>query len=158
MAGFPAEAAYLIRRGQVRVFLADEDGRETTTAVLGPGHFVGVSALLADPTHHAFVQALTPLDVWVLPAAPLRAHLARDPALLATICAAVSHRLALSAGLIGDVHLRPVDERLDAVRDRLAPCLGGEPPRLTREELARLVGARRETISRAVSRRREARR
>src|SRR5262249_13535106 len=81
-AGTRADTVYLLRTGQARVFLAGKPGHETTTAVLGPGQLVGVSALLGYPEHHASAEALTPVEAWALPAGGLLEHLPRDPALL----------------------------------------------------------------------------
>src|SRR5687767_14669993 len=64
----PARTVYLVRAGQVRVFLLREDGQETTTAWLGPGQIVGIAPLLGRHTHHAFVEALTDVEAWAIPA------------------------------------------------------------------------------------------
>ena len=80
-AGGPAEALYVLRRGHVRVYRLTEAAAEATTAVLGPGQLVGLSALLGQPEYHTFAEALTPVEAWVLPAARLADHLAQHPAL-----------------------------------------------------------------------------
>ncbi|MBV9170767.1 MAG: cyclic nucleotide-binding domain-containing protein, partial [Chloroflexi bacterium] len=50
-AGRPADATFVIRRGVVRCFLLDAEGRETTTAVLGRGHVVGLAPWLGRTVH-----------------------------------------------------------------------------------------------------------
>jgi CRP-like cAMP-binding protein len=150
-AGAPAEAVYVIRSGQARVFLIHECGRETTTAVLGPGQIAGIAPLLGSPVYHAFVETLTPVEVCALPVSRLRDQLSSNVPLLQFILAALGKRLVLAEGLVRDVALLPVAERLPDVLARLQDFLGGEPAQLTHELLGGLVGARRETVSRAVA-------
>src|SRR5439155_17674812 len=152
VAGDRAPSLYLVRRGQVRTFVVSGARRETTTAVLGPGHVVGIAALLGRATHHAFAQALTPVELWVLPADRLFATLADDGTLGAAVAAALTRQLGLAEGLLGDVALLPVAERVGNALRLVARCLGDEPPRFTRAALATLVGAARESVSRAASR------
>ena len=83
-----------------------------------------------------------------LPTEQLLAQLPRDRALLELVLGALARRLSLAEGLLGDITLLPVARRIPRVLDRLDDCLGGERPRLTREHLGALVGARRETVSR----------
>ncbi|HZR01464.1 MAG TPA: Crp/Fnr family transcriptional regulator [Chloroflexota bacterium] len=149
LAGAPAGAAYLIRAGQVRVSVPAAPGRETTTAFLGPGQLVGLGGVLGRPTYHAFARAVTRVVAWSLPPEGLLAWLPGDPALLDLVLSALSQRLALAEGLLRDVALYRVAARIPDALERLGPCLGGEPPALTRGALAALVGARRETVSRA---------
>jgi CRP-like cAMP-binding protein len=109
-----------------------------------------LAALLGLPEYHGFAQASTAVEVWTIPVDRLAAELAWNPALLTAVGAALSRRLALTEALLRDVTLLPVRERVDDALARLGPCLGGEAPQLTRAALAGLVGARRETVSRAV--------
>lgn len=151
MAGDRATTVYVIQRGLVRSFVLSDGGRQTTTAVLGPGQIVGLAALLGLSTYHASVQAITPAVVWVIPADRLNEQLRHDPTLLLGVAQALIRRLTFAEGLVKDVALRPVPERIAHVMGLLDPCLGGEPPRLTREMVAALVSARRETVSRAMA-------
>ena len=147
-AGCPAEVMYLVRSGQIRVFLLEEDGRETTTALLGPGQPVGLAPLLGRAVHHAFAQALTGVDAWAMPAGPLRERLGADPALLGLVVGSFAQRLGVTLGLLRDVALLPVAERALDIEARLAACLGGRPPALSRTTLAALIQARPETLAR----------
>jgi CRP/FNR family transcriptional regulator len=149
MAGTPARAVFLIDRGLVRTYVMDRPGRPTTTALLGPGQIVGVAALVGRPTYHAFAEAVTPVRAWRVCPAVLMAGAACDLRLSDRLLVCLAERLELVEGLIGDVCLRPVRERLGRLEQRLAPCLGGEAPRLTRQQIAELVAARRETVCRA---------
>jgi hypothetical protein len=79
------------------------------------------------------------------------ASLRDDPALLERVMVALARRLDLTVGLLYDVALRRVADRLGAVEARLRPVLGGETARLNRRDLGALVGARRETVCRAVA-------
>jgi CRP-like cAMP-binding protein len=151
MAGDDAATVYVVRRGQLRVFRIAESGRTVTTAVLGPGQVAGVAPLLGWSTYHAFVEALTPAEVWTIPTDRLLGRLEGDPALAAALAVALARRLQLTVGLLHDVALRPVADRVAAIEGRLRPVLGGEPSRLTREDVGRLIGARRETVCRALA-------
>jgi len=150
-AGGPAEALYVLRRGHVRVYRLTEAAAEATTAVLGPGQLVGLSALLGQPEYHTFAEALTPVEAWVLPAARLADHLAQHPALAEFLVDALVRRLSFEMSLLQAVTFQPVASRVSTVLGRLGMVNGGDrPPRLTKEVLAELVAARRETVSRGV--------
>lgn len=56
---------YIIESGKVKVFISDDQG-ETTVAERGPGEYIGEIALLMDVQRTASVQAMTPVDAFVL--------------------------------------------------------------------------------------------
>lgn len=150
-AGEAAETVYWLRAGQARTFLLREDGCELTTAVVGPGHPIGIAALVGRPAYHLFAEALTPVEAWACPAARLLDQLAHDAAALELLGRHLAERLALADQVLQDIALRSVAERIPRILPRLRDCLDGEAPRLSRQLLASLVGARRETVSRLTS-------
>jgi len=145
-----AEVVYLISRGFVRVYRLAEDGRETTTALLGPGHLVGIAPLLRRSTHRVFAEALTAVEGWELPAPDLLARLPHDRALLRLVSGALAQRFAVAQGLLRGVALLPVAERIREIQLRLIGGLGGTTPALSQLLLAELVHARPETVSRVL--------
>ena len=149
-AGCATDNVYLLSRGQVRCFSLSEDGCEATTAVLGPGQLVGVGGLFGSRTHGVFVQALTPMQTWVMPTTAWEQEMHRNPMLLGLVVGALAQRVAMAEGLLRDVLLLPVRDRLGDVELRLAATLGGSRPALSRSQLAGLVQARPETLTRVV--------
>lgn len=155
-AGDRADRVFLLCQGQVRVFLLSESGHETTTAILGPRQLVGISALLGRPTYRAFAEALTSVEAWSISAEHLVVQLSGDRRLVELILESLTQRLTLTQGLLRDIALLPVPERLANAVRRLEVALDGDLPRLRRGDLAALVGARPETVSRATGRSRAA--
>ncbi len=150
-AGCPATTVFLLSSGQVRCFALSEDGCEATTAVLGPGQLVGVSALFGVTTNLLFAQALTPVQAWALPVKQLEEEVWRNPMLLGLLVGSLAQRFALAEGLLRDVLLLPVRDRLGDMELRLSAALGGRRPALNRAQLAGLVHARPETLTRVVA-------
>jgi CRP/FNR family transcriptional regulator, cyclic AMP receptor protein len=147
----PAHTVFLLLRGQVRIYLLTEDGRETTVAVVGPGQIVGISALLGRPTYHAFAESLVATEAWSFPADQLLCHLPGDRVLLGLMVGALARRLAQEVSLVGDVALLPVGQRVADLQARLTTELGHQPV-LNKRGLADLIGARPETLSRSAAR------
>lgn len=149
----PADTVYLLAEGQVRCFLLSEDGCEATTAVLGPRQLVGVLGLFGFPTHPVFAEALGSVRAWAMPAEGLRNELRHNPMLQGLVIGALAQRLALAEGLLRDVLLLPVRERVRDIERRLAATLGGKPAALRRAQLAALAQTRPETLARVSPRR-----
>jgi ParB/RepB/Spo0J family partition protein len=145
----PAEAVYLIRRGHVRCFLLDSDGRETTTAVVGPGQIVGIAAFGGRATYYAFAQALTTVDTWLLPAAEVRRRLPATPALQGLVLGCLTQRFELALALLRGVCLLSVPERIRDIQLRLSACLGSDQRSVRQTTLAALLQIRPETLARA---------
>ena len=152
VAGQPAGLVYWVRAGLVRTYLIAESGEETTTAVLVPGMAFGLEALLGAELYYAFAEALDDVEVWAAPADELREHVLDDAWLYREVATALCRRLTHTEALLVDVAVRPVAARIPRALQRLkAGGLGGRSG-LTRQALAALVGARRETVSRASAR------
>src|SRR5262245_59093065 len=60
MEGDPAEAMFLVREGELQVFLDDESGRRAELNRLGAGEYFG-ELMLAGEVRTASVMALTPV-------------------------------------------------------------------------------------------------
>lgn len=149
-AGGADEALHLVGGGRVRLYRLSREGREVTLAVLHagdavgldlPGHAVGATGL---------VEAL--LDGTVIYSLPrreaLRALAAHPEALLGALELA-GRRTAEAYDRIEELACHSVKERLARTLARLAPP--GQPVVMaTRDDLAALVGASREEVSRAL--------
>ena len=149
----PVDTIFLLAEGQVRCFLLSEDGSEATTAVLGPGQLVGVLGLFGFPTHRVFAEALVAVRAWAMPAEELGDDLSRNPMLQGLVIGALAQRVAVAEGLLRDVLLLPVRERVGDIERRLAATLGGKPAALRRAQLAALAQVRPETLARVSPRR-----
>jgi CRP-like cAMP-binding protein len=139
---------HLLSAGQVRCFSLSEDGCEATTAVLGPGQLVGIAGLFGSLSHALFAQALTPTQTWVMPTAALQQEIRHNSMWQGLLVGALAQRVAVAEGLLRDVLLLPVRDRLGDVQLRLSATLGGTRPALSRSQLAGLVQARPETLTR----------
>lgn len=77
--GEPADFLHVIVEGQVEVYSSYRD-RETTVAVLGPGHSFIVAAVVLDRVYLKSARALLPSRVLLLPADAVRRVFATDAA------------------------------------------------------------------------------
>ncbi len=147
----PATNIFVVHRGRVRVYTLSATGDERTHAVLSEGQVFGTGALLRQESYGVFVEALTNLDVWSLPVERLHQGALNDPmyqAVLRRLVHALAGQMAVAEATLRDVALLPVSERIPNALARLKDPNNAEPIALTREHLASLVGARRETVSR----------
>ena len=62
----PGDALYVVAKGQVKVVLIGEDGREVILSVLGEGEFFGEMALIDDEPRSAHVIAMEDSTLLVL--------------------------------------------------------------------------------------------
>jgi CRP-like cAMP-binding protein len=145
-----AKGLFYVRRGGVRVFRMDDNGREMEIARLGPGDFFGEAVAIAGGRFPAFARATEDTEVLYFDREEILQGIGQDPAaarfflkLLAGKCLVLNERIA-SLGLL-------------SVRQRLARYLlsfcGGSQSCLVelktkKSDLARQLGIVSETLSR----------
>ena len=154
--GDASTCLFLVTDGAVRLSSVTVAGREVVVALLRPGDVFGESALLGNPSP-VEARAVGRTTLVAVPLASLRALLERHPAIAEQLLRLVAARLhrtstALEEALVGDLPSRI----LGRLRD-LAAGHGVQEPEgvrltvpITQDELARMVGASRESVSRTV--------
>jgi CRP/FNR family cyclic AMP-dependent transcriptional regulator len=150
-AGERAESLYVIVSGRVRVLFDDGDGRELIAATMGPGEFFGEVGLVEGKPHFASVETLEACEVLVIPRKTLleciehNAHAAMS--LLRTVMQRLeeAHSKMAMLALMG-VYGRVARVLLDLCHDVEGELLVEEGT----EEIAAMVGASREMVSRVL--------
>ena len=56
--GDPADAVFYIQRGNVKLTVVSEQGKEAVVAIVGPGHFFGEGCLNGHPVRIATTRAV----------------------------------------------------------------------------------------------------
>lgn len=151
--GTQPSALYILLNGRARVTAADGNGREVILAMLGGGDYVGEMSLIDGQPHSATVRAEVQTDVLVLgreafaKCLPDRSHLAY-PMMLGLV-----QRLRAADRQIESLALLDVYGRVArALLDMSEPGPQGRVirNRVTRQDMAKRVGASREMVSRVM--------
>ena len=149
--GSPGDAMYTIQRGKVKVVLSDADGKEVILSVLGPGNFFGEMALIDDEPRSAGVMTMESSEFYVISKSDFRTCIATQPELATNLMRHLSRRLRVANQKIGSLALMDVYGRVAGTLLQLAENDGDKrvlTGRYTQKDIASMVGASREMVSR----------
>src|SRR4051812_30122791 len=156
--GEPGDSLYIVMSGKIKLSRRAPDGRENVLAVMGPSDQFGELSVFDPGPRTATATAVTDVKLARMPQSALRLWLESHPEVAERLLPVLARRLprptASAADLIftaarGGVARAPL-QRAARFGSRAHEALGVKhaPPR---EELARLVGASRETVNKALA-------
>jgi len=145
-----SDSLYLILGGRVKVYLADEHGKELILSIKGPGQYFGEMVLDEQP-RSASVMTLEPAQFAILSRADFRAFLLSHAEVALQL---IQNLIRLARGLnrsVRNLAMLDVYGRVARILLELAVERDGKlviPERLTQKDIAARVGASREMINR----------
>ncbi|MEZ5738386.1 MAG: cyclic nucleotide-binding domain-containing protein [Burkholderiaceae bacterium] len=148
--GEPAQTLYLVIEGALRVFVADDEGREAELAQLGPGETFG-EMMLASALRTASVRTLGRCRLCMVGRAEFEALLHQRPDLMFHLVQTLIHRVMQLTGNVQSLSLMDVYGRV--ARLLLDEAVTGDDgqrqvPRMSQQRIADRVGASRSMIHR----------
>ncbi len=151
--GDPGDALYVVRSGEVKVVLIGEDGREVLLNILGIGEHFGELSLIDGRPRSAHVVSTHASSLLILRRADFRRQVEQSPSVAWGLMIELSRRLRQADGTIGSLVLLDVPGRVAKVL--LEHATPGEPAtlikQLTHQTIGQMIGASRETVSRAMA-------
>jgi CRP/FNR family transcriptional regulator, cyclic AMP receptor protein len=153
----PSERVYMVKQGRVRLYHITESGQEVTTAVLVPGQLFGLGALFGKGAGGAtFAEALEETVVCDAAAQDFISMMAHHPILMAKVMMAMARQMIRLESTIESIVSRPVAGRLADLIIALAEQADRRAsgaiilPAYSHEELGKMIGATRESVSRTL--------
>lgn len=155
-AGEKADALYIIMAGRAKVVVDDGEGREVTLTLIGPNEFFGEMSLIDDKPRSASVEAIDVCEVLYISKTAFMSCLKDNFDVAMLILRAVVGRLREADRKIASLALMDVHGRVARLIIELAREVDGTWIVDTgSEEMARMVGASREMVSRVLKEMRE---
>src|SRR6476661_9583413 len=150
-AGEKTDALYIILSGKAKVVIDDGDGREVTLTTIGPSEFFGEMSLIDEKPRSASVEALEACEVLYISKPAFMACLKDNFDAAMLILRNVVGRLREADRKIASLALMDVHGRVARLLMDLARDVNGMWVVDTgSEEMARMVGASREMVSRVL--------
>ena len=158
-AGDPTDSLYILISGRIKVFMSDLDGKEVILSILGPNEFFGEMGLIDNNPRSASVVALEPCELICISEADFKRCLADNFDMAMTVMRGLVKRLREADKLIGSLALMDVYGRVARLLLETAEVIDGErvvTRKLSKQDVARRIGASREMVSRVMKHLQEA--
>ena len=149
--GDQSDFLYVILEGKVKVFVSDESGKEAILNIQGPGEYFGELALIDEVPRSASVMTLMPSRLAFVSRLDFEACLAKHPNLALKLIRTLTHRIRSLTDVVKNLALNDVYGRVARTLLKLAREKNGLliiEQRLTHQDIADMVGASREMVSR----------
>lgn len=153
-----SEKIFMLKKGRVRLYIVAPDGRELTLAVVDAGQVFGEMSLTSQRLRGAYAEAMDSVVVCAMNRDQLEELVRDKPQVGIKLISILSERLALYESRMEDIGLKEVPARLASLILRLVDSEGVMtrtgikiPTRYTHEQLAAMIGSKRETVTRAFS-------
>jgi CRP/FNR family cyclic AMP-dependent transcriptional regulator len=149
--GDRSDSLYIVLTGKVKVFLSDEEGKEVTLNTQGPGEYFGELAMLDEAPRSASVVTVEDTKLAVVSKAAFDECLEKNPKIALTLIRGLARRLREVTENVRNLALMDVYGRVARTLLDLAEDKGGKQvisQKLTQREIASMVGASREMVSR----------
>ena len=154
----PGDAMFMIISGRVKVTILSDDGREIILSILSDRDFFGEMALLDNEPRSATAIAVQDTEVAVIHQKDFLSIVEKRPRVAINLLSALSDRLRKANHQIGSLALLDVYGRVAGVLLEMASDTGIRLKdgrirfrRPTHQEIANMIGATRETVSRTIS-------
>jgi len=152
--GKKSGALFVILSGRARVTVTDKRAKEVILAILGPGDCIGEMSLIDGQSHSASVRTDIQTDVLVLSHTEFVRCLADNQSIAFWIMKGLVQRLRKSSDMVSSLALMDVYGRVAKVLVDAAQPLGQDNlvicEKMTRQDIAKMVGASREMVSRVM--------
>jgi CRP/FNR family cyclic AMP-dependent transcriptional regulator len=151
--GAPTDALFIIVKGSVKVLNRDVEGREVILSMLGAGECFGEMGLIDDSPRSADVVASEPCDLLVISKADFIQVLSGNVDLCLNIMKSLVMRLREANRKIESLALMDVYGRVAKLLLDLSENENGArvvKRRITKMDMAKMVGASREMVSRVM--------
>ncbi len=152
--GQKSNALFILLTGRARVMTSDSRGREVILATLDQGDYLGEMSIIDNEPHSATVRAEVQTDVLMLGRAEFARCLTENASMSLVVMRGLVKRLRhadrkIESLALLDVYGRVAHALLDfAVADAQGQLLIKE--KISRQDLAKMVGASREMVSRVM--------
>jgi CRP/FNR family transcriptional regulator, dissimilatory nitrate respiration regulator len=151
----PIHAFYVVVTGQVKLYKLSADGKEQTLNLLGPGDPFGMCTAFAVDSFPANAMSIGGSDILLIPGPIMESIAMKEPRLLMNIIRILSDRLKESMTLIEALALKEIPQRIASFLIHALKRENGALPdqlelTVTQRELAKILGATPEALSRAL--------
>ena len=151
--GKKSDSLYIILSGRARVLMTDRKSREVILATLQPGDYIGEMSMIDNQPHSATVEAEIQTDVLVLGRKEFTRCLPENATMAYAVMQGLVRRLRHADQKIGSLALMGVYGRVANVLLESAVADDGRlviRDKLSRQDIAKMVGASREMVSRVM--------
>lgn len=151
--GKKSDSLYIILSGRARVLMTDRKSREVILATLQPGDYIGEMSMIDNEPHSATVEAEIQTDVLVLGRKEFTRCLPENATMAYAVMQGLVRRLRHADQKIGSLALMGVYGRVANVLLESGVPDGGRlliREKLSRQDIAKMVGASREMVSRVM--------
>jgi len=152
-AGDPTDSLYIVISGRLKVMMGEADGKEVILSILGPGEFFGEMGLIDDNPRSATVVAIEPCELLAVTKRAFRKCLDENVALAMAVMRVLVRRLREADRKIGSLAMLDVYGRVARLLLDMSEIVNGQKVvtrRLSKQDIARMVGASREMVSRVM--------
>jgi CRP/FNR family transcriptional regulator, cyclic AMP receptor protein len=149
--GDDSTSLYVLMSGKVRIYVADDEGKELVLSIFDePGACFGELALVGDTARTASVMTMEDSKLLVISKQDFISYLGSNPQVALALIRHLVEQVKSLTDRVGTLALNDVYGRVAATLRDQAREEGGRliTPRLTQQEIAQMVGASREMISR----------
>jgi CRP/FNR family cyclic AMP-dependent transcriptional regulator len=149
--GDHTDSLYVILSGKVKIFLTDDQQKEVIVAIQREGDYFGELALLDEAPRSASVMSMEPCTLLIVSRGAFERHLASDPKLAISLMRGLAARLRATTENVKSLALLDVYGRIARTLLQFAKEEDGHhviDDKLTHQDLANMVGASREMVSR----------
>jgi len=149
--GDTSDSLYVVLSGKVKVFLSDEEGKEVTLNLQGAGEYFGELAILDEAPRSASVMTVEDTRLAVLSKAAFEKCMEQHATIALVVMRGLACRLRELTENVRSLALMDVYGRVARLLLEMSEEVGGKnviKQRLTQRDIASMVGASREMVSR----------
>ena len=151
--GEPSNSMYILLSGRAKVQRSDAEGKEVILAVIGSGEFFGEMSLIDDAPRSASVITIEPCDFMSIDKNGFKSMLLQSNEMCLAVMKGLVRRLREADRKIETLALLDVYGRVARVLMDFSEVVGDQrivKNRLPRQEIAKMIGASREMVSRVM--------
>lgn len=147
-----ANYLYFVIKGKVKCFKTDEYGKELVTDIYGTGDFIGYMTLLEDGDYNETALAMEPTEVAVIPKQDFLSLLQKNRDVANQFIKMLAGNVLEKENRLLQLAYAPVRERVaDALLKLVAKESDSTKLKISREDLASIVGTAKESLIRMLS-------